>query len=71
MNLTDRPRRLRRDGIRELVRETELSAADLIAPVFVDATTDERVPLYDAVARHPRNRLTTSSATAGSVARMY
>ncbi len=45
MNLTDRPRRLRRDGIRELVRETELSAADLIAPVFVDATTDERVPI--------------------------
>ena len=45
MDLTDRPRRLRRDGIRELVRETELAAADLIAPVFVDATTDERVPI--------------------------
>jgi len=45
MDLTDRPRRLRRDGIRELVRETELTAADLIAPVFVDATTDERVPI--------------------------
>ncbi len=45
MNLTDRPRRLRRDGVRELVRETELRASDLIAPVFVDATTDERVPI--------------------------
>lgn len=41
----DRPRRLRRDGIRELVSETSLSASDLVAPVFVDATTDERVEI--------------------------
>ncbi|WP_424001797.1 porphobilinogen synthase [Haloarcula salina] len=45
MDLTQRPRRLRTDGVRPLVRETDLSAADLIAPVFVDATTDERVPI--------------------------
>ncbi|MFB6070537.1 MAG: porphobilinogen synthase [Halanaeroarchaeum sp.] len=45
MDLTRRPRRLRRDGIRELVRETSVRASDLIAPVFVDATTDERVPI--------------------------
>jgi porphobilinogen synthase len=45
MDLTNRPRRLRRDGIRRLVRETDLQASDLIAPVFVDATTDERVPI--------------------------
>ncbi|MFB6360396.1 MAG: porphobilinogen synthase [Halobacteriales archaeon] len=45
MDLTDRPRRLRRDGLRGLVRETRLSAADLVAPVFVDATADERVPI--------------------------
>ncbi|PSQ50898.1 porphobilinogen synthase [Halobacteriales archaeon SW_6_65_15] len=45
MNLTDRPRRLRRDGVREMVSETVLDASDLIAPVFVDATTDERVPI--------------------------
>jgi porphobilinogen synthase len=45
MRLTDRPRRLRADGIRELVSETNLDASDLIAPVFVDATTDERVPI--------------------------
>ncbi|MFB6235167.1 MAG: porphobilinogen synthase [Halopenitus sp.] len=45
MHLTDRPRRLRTDGVRPLVSETSLSAADLIAPVFVDATTDERVPI--------------------------
>ena len=45
MDLTDRPRRLRSDGIRPLVSETEVSASDLIAPVFVDATTDERVPI--------------------------
>ncbi|WP_267641200.1 porphobilinogen synthase [Haloarchaeobius amylolyticus] len=62
MDLTDRPRRLRGDGIRGLVSETSLSASDLIAPVFVDATTDsrqaiesmpghERVPVEEAVAR--------------------
>jgi porphobilinogen synthase len=62
MNLTRRPRRLRRDGVRGLVRETDLDASDLVAPVFVDATTDERrpiesmpgherVPVSEAVAR--------------------
>ena len=45
MNLTDRPRRLRRDGIRGMVSETAVDASDLIAPVFVDATTDERVSI--------------------------
>ncbi|MFD1586107.1 porphobilinogen synthase [Halorientalis brevis] len=45
MDLTHRPRRLRRDGIRSLVSEVDLSASDLIAPVFVDATTDERRPI--------------------------
>ncbi|AFK17838.1 porphobilinogen synthase [Haloferax mediterranei ATCC 33500] len=45
MDLTDRPRRLRTDGIRPLVSETTLDATDLVAPVFVDATADERVPI--------------------------
>lgn len=45
IDLRDRPRRLRRDGFRDLVSETNLSPNDLIAPVFVDATTDERVPI--------------------------
>jgi porphobilinogen synthase len=45
MDLTNRPRRLRRDGVRPLVSETALTATDLIAPVFVDATTDERVDI--------------------------
>ncbi len=45
MDLTRRPRRLRSDGVRDLVSETSLDASDLIAPVFVDATTDERVPI--------------------------
>ena len=45
MHPTDRPRRLRTDGVRHLVSETSLSASDLVAPVFVDATTDERVPI--------------------------
>ncbi len=62
MDLRRRPRRLRTDGIRPLVSETTLAASDLIAPVFVDATTDERqpiesmpgherVPIEEAVAR--------------------
>jgi porphobilinogen synthase len=45
MDLTDRPRRLRRDGVRGLVSETSLAPTDFVAPVFVDATTDERVPI--------------------------
>ncbi|EMA43885.1 porphobilinogen synthase [Halococcus saccharolyticus] len=45
MDLTRRPRRLRRDGLRDLVSETTLAASDLIAPVFVDATTEERIPI--------------------------
>ena len=45
MDLTQRPRRLRRDGIRGLVSETRLAPEDFIAPVFVDATADERVPI--------------------------
>jgi porphobilinogen synthase len=40
-----RPRRLRADGLRSLVAETDLAARDLVAPVFVDATADERVPI--------------------------
>ena len=45
MDLTQRPRRLRSDGIRPLVSETTLDASDLIAPVFVDATTETRQPI--------------------------
>ncbi|MFC7224595.1 porphobilinogen synthase [Halalkalicoccus sp. GCM10025322] len=45
MDITKRPRRLRSDGVRPLVSESSLSPADLIAPVFVDATTEERVPI--------------------------
>jgi porphobilinogen synthase len=45
MDRAERPRRLRRDGLRELVRETRLHASDLVAPVFVDATADEPQPI--------------------------
>jgi porphobilinogen synthase len=45
MDITKRPRRLRSDGVRPLVSETSLSPSDLIAPVFVDATAEERVPI--------------------------
>ncbi|GAB3040060.1 porphobilinogen synthase [Natronobiforma cellulositropha] len=44
-SLTHRPRRLRQDRIRGLVSETSLEPSDLIAPVFVDATADERIPI--------------------------
>ena len=60
MDLTRRPRRLRGDGIRELVSETHLRASDLIAPVFVDATTDERVPI-ESMPGH--ERVPVSAAT--------
>ena len=45
MKRIERPRRLRKDGVRDLVSETTVDATDLVAPVFVDATTDERVPI--------------------------
>ena len=45
MNLTHRPRRLRQDRIRGLVSETTLEPTDLVAPLFVDATANERVPI--------------------------
>jgi porphobilinogen synthase len=45
MDQQRRPRRLRADGIRPLVRETSLSPQDLVAPVFVDATAEERTPI--------------------------
>jgi porphobilinogen synthase len=45
MDFTYRPRRLRGDGVRPLVSETSLDPTDFIAPVFVDATTDERRPI--------------------------
>ncbi|MCL7418096.1 MAG: porphobilinogen synthase [Halalkalicoccus sp.] len=45
MDITKRPRRLRSDGVRPLVSETSLSPSDLIAPIFVDATAEERVPI--------------------------
>jgi len=49
MSLPDliyRPRRLRRNpSLRRMVRETQLSPADLIYPLFVDETLDERRPV--------------------------
>jgi porphobilinogen synthase len=62
MDLTERPRRLRTDGVRGLVSETDVRANDLIAPVLSDATSaprveiesmpgHERVPVDESVAR--------------------
>jgi len=58
---TDRPRRLRTDGLRPLVAETSLSPTDLIAPVFVDATTDERLPI-ESMPGHERVPVSEAAA---------
>ena len=66
MDMTRRPRRLRTDGVRPLVRETDVTASDLIAPVFVDATTDERVPI-ETMPGHERVPVDQSVARAEEV----
>ncbi|MFC7156445.1 porphobilinogen synthase [Halomarina halobia] len=66
MDPVRRPRRLRTDGVRPLVRETTLSPSDLIAPVFVDATTDERVPI-DSMPGHERVPVEEAVARVGEV----
>jgi porphobilinogen synthase len=53
MEPRDRPRRLRTDRVRPLVRETTLSPTDLVTPIFVDATTEERVEI-DSMPGHER-----------------
>jgi porphobilinogen synthase len=60
MDPTHRPRRLRSDGVRPLVRETSLDATDLVAPVFVDATADERRPI-DSMPGHERVPVTAAA----------
>src|SRR5437868_2823809 len=46
LDLTQRPRRLRRGAtMRRLVRETTLSAADLVLPLFVDDQPSGRQPI--------------------------
>ena len=46
MELTHRPRRLRRsESIRSLVRETSLRADDFILPMFVTAGQGQRQPI--------------------------
>jgi porphobilinogen synthase len=53
MDLTERPRRLRTDGVRGLVSETDIRADELIAPIFIDATADERIEI-DSMPGHER-----------------
>jgi porphobilinogen synthase len=63
---TDRPRRLRTDELRPLVSETTLETTDLIAPVFVDATTDERVPI-ESMPGHERVPLSAAAERVAEV----
>ncbi|WP_254839842.1 porphobilinogen synthase [Natronomonas marina] len=67
MDLTNRPRRLRTDGVRPLVSETDLRASDLVAPVFVDATADERVPI-ESMPGHERVPVAESVARVREIA---
>ena len=43
--MTIRPERLRKKGIRELVRETSLLTSDLICPIFVDENVRDPVAI--------------------------
>ncbi|PSQ42417.1 porphobilinogen synthase [Halobacteriales archaeon SW_7_68_16] len=67
MDITKRPRRLRRDGLRELVAETSVAASDLIAPVFVDATAEERRPI-PSMPGHDRVPVTAVEERVGEIA---
>lgn len=52
---TRRMRRLRREGVRDMVEETTVSSNDLVAPVFVDANLDEKqeIPSMPDEYRYP------------------
>jgi len=65
-NLLRRPRRLRRtDALRRLVRETHLSASDLIWPLFVHAGSDPiEIASMPGVLRHSLASLLRSCAEA-------
>ncbi|NQW71790.1 MAG: porphobilinogen synthase [Actinobacteria bacterium] len=71
MDITERPRRLRRTpAIRRLVRETHLAAADLILPVFVREGATAPIPISSmpGVVQHTRDslrRAVTEAAEAG------
>ena len=71
MDITERPRRLRRTpAIRRLVRETHLAAADLILPVFVREGATAPIPIgsMPGVVQHTRDslrRAVTEAAEAG------
>jgi porphobilinogen synthase len=55
-----RLRRLRRtEALRTMVREHQVTASDLILPIFIDETSDEKVPIASmpGVARIPLKRL--------------
>src|SRR5438067_1314041 len=62
---TTRLRRLRRtEAMRAMVRENQVTARDLILPIFVDEAADEPVPIASmpGVARIPLKRLARDGA---------
>lgn len=69
-DLTIRPRRLRSSAtIRRMVRETSLSAADLICPLFVDETIREAVPVASmpGISRLPVSQVGQVTETAAEL----
>lgn len=54
-----RMRRLRKEGIREIVAETNIKKSDLIAPIFVDATIEDplEVESMPEVYRYPLDKI--------------
>jgi len=68
--LTDRPRRLRRlQSLRSLARETRLSPADFIYPIFVDhhLSEPEAVPSMPGVSRLPLSRVSEEAKEISSL----
>lgn len=61
-----RMRRLRKSGLRDLVKETRLSVKDMIVPVFVDERASSPVPIA-SMPGQARQSLSSISEEAGSI----
>ena len=67
--MTSRPERLRREGVRTLVRETSLVTSDLICPIFVDETAREPVAISSLPAFY-RHTVESAVAEAETIANL-
>jgi porphobilinogen synthase len=67
--VTSRPERLRKKGIRTLVRETSLLTTDLICPIFVDENAREPVAI-SSLPTFYRHTVESAAAEAESIANL-